>query len=90
MNEMVELKERFEGIAKSAERFPVDFNEAWQWVGYSQKGHALEALKSNFEENLDFLIFSDNRKNQVSYESNLIFININVEREIGATPGIGG
>jgi phage anti-repressor protein len=53
MNELIPFK-RLEIIAQSADRYPVDFDEAWQWVGYSRKDHALESLKSNFIEETDF------------------------------------
>jgi phage anti-repressor protein len=54
MNELIELKERFEGIVQSTEKFPVDFDEAWRWVEYSTKQKAKEALEKNFEEGFDF------------------------------------
>jgi phage anti-repressor protein len=56
LNELIELKERFEGIAQSTEKFPVDFNEAWQWVGYSTKGNALRKLQNDFEPGIDFCL----------------------------------
>jgi len=49
------LKQRFEGIAQSAEQYPVDFDDAWQWIGYSTKQKGLNMLTANFEEGLDFL-----------------------------------
>jgi len=36
------------------EPYPVDFDDAWQWVGYNQKGDALEMLKRNFQDGEDF------------------------------------
>jgi hypothetical protein len=75
------MLEQFGHIARSTEQYPVDFDRAWQWIGYARKDHALESLKANFEEGMDFdfrrsgnqtsgnsenLIFPDNRKNQVS------------------------
>ena len=56
MNELIELRERFEAIAQSAEQFPVDFDDAWQWVGYSNKGNALRKLQENFQEEEDFCL----------------------------------
>jgi anti-repressor protein len=55
MNELVEFKERFAGIVQSTEKFSVDFDQAWQWVGYSTKQKAREALERYFEEDQDFL-----------------------------------
>jgi hypothetical protein len=54
MNELVKLKERFEVIAQSTEKFPVDFDEAWQWVGYSNKANALRILRDNFRGDVDY------------------------------------
>jgi hypothetical protein len=45
----------FKSLLDSTEQFPVDFDDAWQWVGYSTKGHAANALQSNFEEEVEFL-----------------------------------
>lgn len=42
-------------FVQSVEDFPVDFDDAWQWVGYSSKQKALEALQANFIKGLDFL-----------------------------------
>jgi hypothetical protein len=32
------LDTAFQGIAQSQEMFPVDFEQAWKWIGYSTKG----------------------------------------------------
>jgi len=50
-----QLKERFETIAQSSDQYPVDFDDAWQWIGYSTKQKGLEMLQANFEEGQDFL-----------------------------------
>lgn len=39
----------------SREEFPIDFDDAWKWIGYSTKQKGLQTLKSNFEEGIDFL-----------------------------------
>jgi phage anti-repressor protein len=54
MDNMIQLKENFELITRSTEQYPVDFDQAWQWVGYSTKGNALRKLQENFEEGIDF------------------------------------
>ena len=46
--------EKLPAIVKSAEPYPVDFDEAWQWVGYSTKQKGLESLEKNFEKGVDF------------------------------------
>lgn len=41
-------------LYESTEEFPVDLDEAWQWIGYKEKRNALDTLKSTFEEGLDY------------------------------------
>ena len=35
--------------------FPVDLDDAWKWIGCSEKSDAKAVLKNNFEEGVDFL-----------------------------------
>lgn len=42
-------------LIRADDAFPVDFDMAWQWLGYSSKGNARRTLLDNFEEGLDFL-----------------------------------
>jgi phage anti-repressor protein len=51
---MMEMMERFAEIAEATAAFPVDFDEAWQWVGYSDKRHGFDAVRANFSEGEDF------------------------------------
>ena len=53
MNALV-LKDHFLRIAESDVEFPIDFDDAWQWIGFSRKDPALRTLKNNFEEGFDF------------------------------------
>jgi phage anti-repressor protein len=46
--------EQLKQIARSTESYPVDFDPAWQWVGYASKQKGLDSLKRNFNENTDF------------------------------------
>jgi phage anti-repressor protein len=41
-------------LYQSDEPFPIDLDDAWQWLGYNQKSDALSVLKSNCEKGLDF------------------------------------
>lgn len=41
-------------LLKSSELFPIDFDDAWQWVGWTRKSTAKEILISNFVESVDF------------------------------------
>lgn len=41
-------------LYQSDEQFPIDFDVAWQWIGWSTKQTAKNTLKNNFEEGVDF------------------------------------
>jgi len=43
-------------LVQSTEPFPVDFDDAWQLIGYSTKQMARKKLIHNFEKGMDFLI----------------------------------
>ena len=47
--------ERALALVQSTDQFPVDFDDAWQWIGYSSKQKAKSKLTNNFEEDIDFL-----------------------------------
>jgi len=42
-------------LYKSTEKYPVNLDKAWMWIGYKQKRNAVNTLKSMFEEDLDYL-----------------------------------
>ena len=42
-------------LTQSANEFPVDFDDAWQWIGYANKRNAKDTLINNFIEGVDFL-----------------------------------
>lgn len=43
-------------LYESEEAYPVDFEVAWQWLGYSNKGNAKRFLVKNFVENEDYRV----------------------------------
>lgn len=51
---MKDLALRFGKIVGSRDAFPIDFDEAWKWIGYSTKGNALRVLEENFKQGEDF------------------------------------
>ena len=55
-NNLTKLESKFRKILRSKESYPVDFDLAWEWVGYSRKDHAKKALIDNFKENDHFLL----------------------------------
>jgi phage anti-repressor protein len=42
-------------LLNSTDEHPVNFDDAWQWLGYSNKQAAKKKLTRNFEENEDYL-----------------------------------
>jgi phage anti-repressor protein len=42
------------GIIRSDKEFPIDFDEAWRWIGYSSKQKAEDALRLCCIEDIDF------------------------------------
>jgi hypothetical protein len=45
-------------LVTSKAAFPVDFNDMWQWLGYSRKDHGVRSfLNCGFEETLDYEVF---------------------------------
>lgn len=43
-------------LLESSDRFPVDFDTAWQWLGYHRKDAAKEKLTRNFERGFDYSV----------------------------------
>ena len=41
-------------LYESSEEFPVDFDKAWQWLGYSSKQKCKDKLTRNFDCGIDF------------------------------------
>lgn len=48
-------KELALSLVNSEDDFPIDFEEAWQWLGYSSKQAAKKKLTRNFEQGEDYL-----------------------------------
>ena len=47
-------QEQVSALVGSVEQFPVDFDAAWQWAGYTRKENAAIKLKAHFIEGLEF------------------------------------
>jgi hypothetical protein len=74
-------------VARSTEPYPVDFDEAWRWVGYARKDSALRTLQENFEEGTDFCLLHNKVEQKAGSgghneksTGNLLFHN-NVEKQ---------
>ena len=58
-----------QSLYDSNDRFPVDFDEAWRWLGYGRKNNALRAFLSNgFDEGTDFVVLLFNEQNSEASE----------------------
>ena len=58
-----------QSLYDSNDRFPVDFDEAWKWLGYSRKDNALRAfLSTEFEAETDFVVSLINEGNSEASE----------------------
>lgn len=67
----------FEEIAKSQDAYPVDFDQAWQWIGYSAKGNAKRKLEADFVEAVDYLfINADKNSGDTGHPSDRILLTI--------------
>jgi hypothetical protein len=51
------------GYLESSDPFPIDFDQAWQWLGYSGKGRAKDRLIAEFIDGVDFRVFALKVKN---------------------------
>ncbi len=51
-----ELAQRF---YTNTEEFPVDFELAWQWLGYATKASAKRKLVKHFRKALDYKVFNN-------------------------------
>lgn len=45
-------------LLETGEPFPVDFDEAWNWIGYSRKDAAKRVLETSFVRDIDYQIFA--------------------------------
>lgn len=79
-----ELAEKF---YHSVNRFPVDFELAWVWLGYSKKDKALKTLKSNFTEGEDFALLQEGEWTQEGRSSDLYGMTVNCFKEMGMIAG---
>jgi len=61
MNDLTLLEQPFKIITQSSEQYPVDFDDAWQWVGYTRKDNALKVLIDGFDKEQDYSLILRNR-----------------------------
>jgi phage anti-repressor protein len=57
MDNSIISTDRVFALYQSQSPFPIDFDDAWHWIGYSRRNNAKRALLScGFEEGIDLLI----------------------------------
>jgi phage anti-repressor protein len=79
-------QDRVFNLIKSNEDFPVNLDDAWQWLGYARKDNAKATLLNNFIENMDF--FRSNRKTpQGGRPSELILLTIECFKSLAMMSG---
>lgn len=66
-------------IIRSEKEFPIDFDDAWFWIGYARKGTAKDALTANFQRGVDYEIFASEyseakKKGRGGHNRELIFL----------------
>lgn len=80
-------------LIQSTKPFPIDFEQGWQWLGYSSKHKAKEKLKRNFEETIDFEVYTQMGVNstqqglQGGRPSERIFLSIDCFKSLGMMAG---
>ena len=79
MDFSIELAKTF---LESDEKFPIEFDLAWQWLGYTRKDSALDTLKSYFEEYLDFSGYS-RKSSQGGRPSHSYHLTVDCFKELG-------
>jgi anti-repressor protein len=57
------IQSQIKATVKSDQEFAVPFDDAWQWLQYSRKDSCKRLLVSNFEKNIDYLVFHNNEEN---------------------------
>ena len=80
MNEFnIELAKQ---LVDSEEQFPVDLDQAVEWLGYAEKRNALDTLKSYFQEGVEFLSSSP-KSNTGGRPSHSYYLTIETFKEMG-------
>lgn len=80
-------------LIQSAKPFPIDFERGWQWLGYSSKHKAKEKLRRNFEEVIDFEVYtqmgvnSTRQATQGGRPLEKIFLSIDCFKSLGMMAG---
>lgn len=70
---------------ESESPFPIDFEQAWQWIGYTRKDNAKRVLDENFETELDFSSLM--RKSPMGRPTELIKLSLDCFKQLAMMAG---
>jgi len=73
-------------LLESEEEYPVDFDDAWQWLGYATKQKAQKKLEQNFEKGSDYLT-KGLKSSTGGRPSELIILTVDCFKSLGMTAG---
>lgn len=54
----------FQNALQENQVFPINFNEAWEWIGYSRKDAAKRTLEANFTQGVDYQVLHNKVERQ--------------------------
>jgi phage anti-repressor protein len=74
-------------ISNSGSDFPVDFDRAWKWIGYSRKADALIKLKNNFDEGLDYFCGNPSKNALAGRPSRKVFLSVDCFKSFAMMAG---
>ncbi len=79
-------------LLNSGNDYPVDLDEAWQWLGYATKQKAEKKLKQNFEEGIDYTLIQmvkrvEGNNGGGSTRYNQIMLTVDCFKSLGMTAG---
>lgn len=82
-------KDLAQSLTDSSNQFPVDFDEAWQWIGYAKKQNAKSKLTRNFELNIDYTLTQvrESLDTGGSYQYEQIKITVACFKDLGMMAG---
>jgi phage anti-repressor protein len=83
MTDLTFSLETAQELFESGEEFPVNFNFAWQWLGYSTKGNAKKLLDKNFEKEVDFCLIQSDEPTGFGDSEDLILLTTDCLKEMG-------
>jgi len=74
-------------IYHATDQFPVDFEKAWVWMGYSKKDRALKILKKHFTQGEDFAFLQSGEWRRDGRSSDLYGLTVDCFKELAMMAG---